>query len=171
MDPLSPPEDLADQLMETHASYFREHPDGELLTSCMIFGGDGENIIVATPWGDPDQRSAALRLLRLLMVEKAAVRYAIWSEAWFVVGDAAKAYERERKEADEFVSMATTPGRQECVFTLVVDAKSKRPLFRRQAIRRDTSGLVRGLATIHDDLDDGSFGGDLAGLLPERAYQ
>lgn len=171
MNPLPPPEDLADQLMATHAAYFREHPDGELLTSCMIFGEDGEGMVVATPWGDPGERNKALMLLRLLMIEKSAVRYAMWSEAWFTTGEAAKAFQREREEADEFVSMATTPGRQECVFTLVVDAKSKRPLFRRQMIRRDKSGLVRGLTTMRDDMDYDSFSGDLATLLPERAYQ
>lgn len=170
MNPLSPPEDLAQRLMATHAAYFRECPDGELMRSCLIVCGDGEAIIVRTPWDGPDERAVYLAALRLLMIQKNAVRYAIWSEAWVATGEALKEYDRQRLEADGPVSMETTPGRQECVVTLIVDAGSKTPLAYQQAILRDADGLVRGLeVTPGDALDVISSG--LTDLLPERAYQ
>lgn len=155
--------ELADQLAAAHEDFFKEKPKGELLTAVLVEGGDGQQIIVACPWSDGDQRALVIAMLRELLHRLEAVRYAMWSEAWTI--DSPEAIGPDYEQGD----ISRRPDRREVIMTVVVDAKENTPVCIQQRIIRGRHGGVRKLERREGNWD--GITGALTTLLPERAYQ
>ena len=166
---MTPTDEFADELTETHRAFYRQKPRGELVQTCVIVGDDGKTTAIKCGWDGDAERGLTLALLRSMMRTLGAVRYVIWGEVWllFAKRDPGETIEEGRRKAlAETPDFSKAPNRVECVFTLVVEASGRRA-HRLQRIVRGRSGGVRTLVDM-EPMDD--LGGALAELLPERTF-
>jgi hypothetical protein len=63
------------------------HETGEVLPMWHAVAGNGDNILIATPWCNDDEKDAAMHALRALFASHQVKRYAFMVEAWMVVVD------------------------------------------------------------------------------------
>jgi hypothetical protein len=164
---------LADRLMAQHERWFAKNPMGELVQTVLMEGEDGEVNFVPCPWQDAAERVFVLEALRVMMLAKGVVRYAIWSEVWIKHVTPPPGSTAE-KDAERFArsyrhgDIAEDPDRTEAVFTLVVEPGGKLTT-RLQRIERGRAGGVRRLVLEEGGEDLGQLGGALADLMPERS--
>jgi hypothetical protein len=163
-------EELADALAEQHGRWFDEHPDGSILQSVLVVPEEGDAMVLGCPWNGPHERDAIIHMLRVLMHQASAVRYAVWAEVWIVkeavqAGDDPKAAAEARAAEYELGDLEQHPQRIEAVFTIVVDA-SGTTASRLQPITRGPDKAVVRLEPAETGY--GGLGGALANLLPKR---
>jgi hypothetical protein len=80
MDSLDELRDLFALAAEHAARVFRE--TGEMLAMWHAVDGNDENILIATPWRDPDEKHATVAHLRKLFRKNRVKRYVFVCEAW-----------------------------------------------------------------------------------------
>ncbi len=74
-------EELVEKAKENVQRMFDER--GEILPMWHAQTVDGEDLILATPLGDADQKELLSQALKLFFQEKGVVRYVFMTETWF----------------------------------------------------------------------------------------
>ena len=64
------------------ARIFDQGPDHEVLPMWHAVAGNGENVLIATPWSSDEEKDAAVRSLRMLFARDQVKRFAFITEAW-----------------------------------------------------------------------------------------
>jgi hypothetical protein len=96
-------QELFEHARDRSADMFRE--TGEVLPMWHAVAGNGDNVLIATPWSNDDEKDAAMGALRMLFAKHQVKRYAFVCEAWVVVAkgnnlDAAMAEPRPSEHPD-----------------------------------------------------------------------
>jgi hypothetical protein len=73
---------LFDIAAENAAKMFLESDDHEVLPMWHAIQGNGEHILIATPWESDDEKEIAIGALRQMFVERHVKRFAFIVEAW-----------------------------------------------------------------------------------------
>jgi hypothetical protein len=134
--------DLAEILAATHETYFRENPGGTLNPHIMMVGQNGVAEILPLPLYSANHRAVVLAMIRKVLSLSDFVRYAIWGEAWYVRGEAAK--RQMQAESPRLNDSPDNPDRRECVFTICVDRDGAKPIsINHEIIRGEGGGVVR----------------------------
>lgn len=76
---------LFDFAAKSAANIFND--TGEVMAMWHAVAGNGENVIIATPWRNDDQKDATIRALRQVFAAKQVKRFAFVCEAWMATAD------------------------------------------------------------------------------------
>ena len=74
--------DLFHVAAKNAARMFETSDDHEVLPMWHVVAGNGDNILVATPWSDDDEKDNALDAMRVIFRKHHAKRFAFITEAW-----------------------------------------------------------------------------------------
>lgn len=123
---------------------------------------DGQEIVIAAPWRDEDQKYASVDTVRRIFAEQRVVAYAQTSEIWVSATAVAEATASggkltkrvsEYADAEERAMILASNGLKSCVRTYFID--------------RDADGRITGLR-LEQEVNDAGVTGRMADLLPHQ---
>lgn len=126
--------------------------DGRELTPMLIFdSGEGTSICAVPQYGEPDAKGLIREMLRKLMKEKGATRYAFAMEAWMG--------ERKRGELPPGYLPSKDPERKEAIVVSAADING------RQVVLASFISRDGGISFAEPEVLRGAGGGPLLELL------
>ena len=129
----------------------------ELMPHFVAWDREGTAYVIATPWGDEEEKVLTLRLLKTFFLWKGVERYVMVSEAWVVVRSPDSTDHREPRNCED---------RQEVITMMGV---SRKEVLACNALIA-TDGAVRAVAeTVWNE--GGTSSGRMADLLPPEGAE
>jgi hypothetical protein len=123
-------EDLLDALIEVAGQHARmvllDLKMRSLAPSWVLVSADGQLDIVATPWGDDQEKERYARGLRAVMREKRTLAYSFLTEAWTAILEKDE-YDKDTGRPHDGIERASQrQNRQECVIACACSAEESR---------------------------------------------
>src|SRR5262245_30264822 len=129
----------------------------EMLPMWHILTGNGEHVLISTPWTDDLEKEVALHVIRDFMAERSARRFVFISECWMVEVHTTNPREAMQTRASEH------PDRREALRITAEDRDGK-TMSGHFFILRPEHGPPK-LSPFHLDDDTIALGGWLVGML------
>lgn len=128
----------------------------ELMPHFVAWDREGAAHVIATPWGDEEEKVRTLRMLKTFFTWKGVERYVMVSEAWVVVRSPDSTDRREPRNCED---------RQEVITMMGV---SRKEVLACNALIA-TDGAVRAVAEAVWN-EPGTTSGRMADLLPPEGF-
>ena len=107
-------QELFDIAAANAARMFNEDPDHEVLPMWHAVQGNGEHMLIATPWKDDTEKMITVDMLRRVFREHHVKRFAFIVEAWL-------ATLKTKREVDEGPRPSEHPDRREVLMVTAED--------------------------------------------------
>jgi hypothetical protein len=125
-------QELFDIAATNAARIFNDSDDHEVLPMWHAVQGNGEHVLIATPWQDDTEKQIAVEMLRDLFREKQVKRFVFIVEAWI-------ARVKSMREVEEGPPPSKHPDRRE-VLMITAEDRSGETIFGQYYILRPEHG-------------------------------